>query len=184
MKTAMKVIGIVIGILLILGGISCMLTPAATYLTLAWVAGFSMIVDAIGNIATWFAKKKDRMADSWDLAGAIASLIFGIILVSSAAAQVLTAVIMVNIVAVWIIVKGIIRIVAAVRLRQLRKALDAQVLGRNWGKILAMGILMTVCGIFCLIDSGILMVVIGIAVGIAIISSGVNLILFVTATPQ
>ena len=101
-----------------------------------------------------------------------------------AAAQVLTAVIMVNIVAVWIIVKGIIRIVAAIRLRQLRKALDAQILGRNWGKILAMGILMTICGILCLIDSGILMVVIGIAVGIAIISSGVNLIMFVTAKPQ
>ena len=184
MKTAMKVTGIVIGVLLILGGISCMLTPTVTYLTLAWVAGFSMIVDAIGNIATWFAKKKDRMADGWDLAGAIASLIFGVILVSSAAAQVLTAVIMVNIVAVWIIVKGIIRIVAAIRLRQLRKALDAQVLGRNWGKILAMGILMTICGILCLIDSGILMVVIGIAVGIAIISSGVNLIMFVTAKPQ
>ena len=45
----MKILGIALGILLILGGIFCVLTPAMTYLTLAWVAGISMVVDAIGS---------------------------------------------------------------------------------------------------------------------------------------
>ncbi|MBD5101899.1 MAG: hypothetical protein HDT27_04225 [Subdoligranulum sp.] len=179
----MKILGIALGILLIIGGISCVLTPTMTYLTLAWVAGISMAVDAIGNIVTWYAKKKEGMADGWDLAGAIVSLIFGIVLVSSAAAQVLTAVIMADIVALWIIVKGIVRIVAALRIRKVRKALDAQLLGRNWGKVLAMGVLMTACGILCLMDSTILMIAIGIFVGFSIISSGLNLIIFVTAKP-
>ncbi len=180
----MKILGIAMGILLILGGISCILTPAATYLTLAWVAGISMVVDAVGNIVAWYSKKKEDMADGWDLAGAVISLIFGIILVSSAAAQMLTAVIMANIVAVWIIAKGIVRIVAALKIRKIRKALDAQFLGRNWGKVLAMGILMTVCGVLCLIDSSILMIAIGIFIGFSIISSGINLIAFVTAKSE
>lgn len=111
-------------------------------------------------------------------------MIFGLVLIGSAAAQVLTAVIMAYIVACWIIVKGIIRIIAAIRLHQIKKALDTKILGRNWGKIMAMGIMMTVCGILCLIYPSILMVAIGIFVGISIISSGINLITFATAKPE
>ena len=44
----MRISGIVIGILLILGGISCVLAPSMTYIALAWVAGISMAADAIG----------------------------------------------------------------------------------------------------------------------------------------
>lgn len=74
----------------------------------------------------------------------------------------LTAVIMAYIVACWIIVKGIIRIIAAIRLHQIKKAPDTKILGRNWGK----------------------MVAIGIFVGISIISSGINLITFAMAKPE
>lgn len=74
----------------------------------------------------------------------------------------LTAVIMAYIVACWIIVKGIIRIIATIRLHQIKKALDTKILGRNWGK----------------------MVAIGIFVGISIISSGINLITFAMAKPE
>lgn len=181
---AMKILGIAIGVLLILGGVSCIATPAMTYIALAWVAGISMVADAIGNIATWQSKKKERMADGWDLFGAILSLLFGVALIVSTAAQVLTAVIVAYIVAFWILVKGVVRIIASLRIRRIRKAWGATLPGRSWGKILALGILMTVCGILCLIYPGILMIAIGVFVGISILSSGVNLITFAVTKPQ
>lgn len=184
MKRTMKIVGILIGIVLILSGISCVFTPGLTYLTLAWVAGISMVADAIGNIVTWSAKKKEQMADGWDLAGAIISLIFGIILMSSALAQVLTAVITAYIVAVWMVAKGIIRIISSLRVRKIRKALDAKILGRSWGKVLAMGVLMTICGVLCMGYPYVLMIAIGIFVGISIISSGINLIIFASAKAE
>lgn len=184
MKKTMKIVGILIGIGLILGGISCIFTPGLTYLTLAWVAGISMVADAIGNIVTWSAKKKEQMADGWDLAGAIISLIFGIIIMSSALAQVLTAVITAYFVAVWMVAKGIIRIISSLRVHKIRKALDAEILGRSWGKVLAMGVLMTICGIFCMVYPYALMIAIGIFVGISIISSGINLLIFASAKAE
>ncbi len=178
---AMKTIGIIIGVLLIIGGISCMVTPSMTYVALAWVAGISMVADAIGNIATWSSKKKEKMADGWDLLSAFISLLFGAVLISSTMAQILTAVIMTYIVAAWIIVKGVIRIIASLKIRQINKALGAKSAGRSWVKILALGVLMTACGILCMVHPGVLMSAIGIFVGISIISSGINLITFASA---
>lgn len=106
------------------------------------------------------------------------------ILMSSALAQVLTAVITAYIVAVWMVAKGIIRIISSLRVRKITKALDVKILGRSWGKVLAMGVLMTICGIFCMVYPYVLMIAIGIFVGISIISSGINLLTFASAKAE
>ncbi len=67
---ASKVITIILGAVMIVTGVYCLLTPAITYLSLGYIVGFNMVLDAIGGIATWSDRKKKGAADGWTLAGA------------------------------------------------------------------------------------------------------------------
>ena len=59
---ARKVLTIILGIVMVLTGIYCIFTPAATYMTLGWVIGFSMLLDAVGKICAWAEARKFGMA--------------------------------------------------------------------------------------------------------------------------
>ena len=87
MRTSFKIVSVIFGILMIASGIYCLATPGITFLAVGWIIGFNMIADAIGNIITWKDRKDEGMADGWTLAGAIVSLIFGIVLLGSNAMQ-------------------------------------------------------------------------------------------------
>ena len=74
MKTGVKVLSILLGIVMIICGTYCLISPGLTFLAIGWIVGFCMIVDAVGNIATWNARKKLGIADGWTLFAAILSL--------------------------------------------------------------------------------------------------------------
>lgn len=67
MKTGVKVLSILLGIVMINCGIYCLISPGLTFLAIGWIVGFCMIVNAVGNIATWNAWKKLGIADGWTL---------------------------------------------------------------------------------------------------------------------
>lgn len=58
---------------MILAGVYCLLQPAMTYMTLGYVVGVNMLMDAIGNVLLWHERKKEGSADGWALAGTLAS---------------------------------------------------------------------------------------------------------------
>ncbi len=116
------------------------------------------------------------MSSGWELAGAIASLVFGIILIGSTAMQLIVDMTIVYLAAIWLIVVGVIRIMVALRIHKVRKALDAEILGRRWWLILIAGILLIVCGVLSLFNPTGLIVAIGINFGLNIIIAGANMI--------
>ena len=66
-----KIIAIIFGILMVIGGISCMFTPMLWALGgLGYVVGFPMIFDAIGRFMEWYDLRKTQEADGIMLAGA------------------------------------------------------------------------------------------------------------------
>jgi uncharacterized membrane protein HdeD (DUF308 family) len=111
MRTSFKIVSVILGILMIASGIYCLATPGITFLAVGWIIGFNMIADAIGNIITWKDRKDEGMADGWTLAGAIVSLIFGIVLLGSNAMQLSVDLFVAYMAAIWLIVIGILQIV-------------------------------------------------------------------------
>ena len=83
MKNLYKIVALIFGIIMIGGGIVCLASPELTFLTIGWIVGLAMVADAIANIVTWGARRRAGQADGWTLAGAIVSLVFGIVLLTS-----------------------------------------------------------------------------------------------------
>ena len=54
----MKVITIILGVLLAIGGVYCMFAPIATYATIGWLIGASMVIDGVARIVMWSELRK------------------------------------------------------------------------------------------------------------------------------
>ena len=175
MKAA-RVFSVILGVLMIVGGLFCSFTPGLTYLTLGWLVGFSMIFDAIGRFVGWWRARKVGEADGWMLVGAILSAVFGFFVVNNAALQLGVNVFIAYYAAIWLLIRGIIVICIAWKIRRLHKEWDTKMLGTHWYLPLIIGILTTLFGILSLMNPVIIAAGIGVFIGLGIISSGANMI--------
>ena len=166
----------ILGAVMICMGVYCLFTPAMTYLSLGYLVGFNMALDAVGNIVTWFDRKSKGTADGWTLAGAIASLAFGVAMLGSAVMQLAVDMMIVYIAAAWLVIIGAIRIVHASKLRKIHKEFNTHILGKRWWVIMLTGVLLVLCGALSFANPTGLMVAIGINFGLNIITVGASLI--------
>ncbi len=166
--TGKRVLTIILGILLIIGGIWCMITPLSTDMALVWVFGVFMFVQACGELSTYSERKAAGYADGFSLAMSIISLIFGLILIFSWRMDIAAAEVLLFFVFFWLIVGGVMTIVGAVQAKG--------VLGISpvWGVI--MGIIMILAGFFGVVHPVIGAISIGIIAGIDIVVAGIQLI--------
>lgn len=178
MKTSGKIIVIVIvmGVLMVASGVYCIAVPGLTFLALGWVIGFNMILDAVGNICTWGGRRELGLADGWTLAGAIASLCFGIILIVSETMQLAVELFVAYTAALWLLLIGLFRIVRSSHLHRIHKEFDTRVMARNWWVVMLTGILMVIVGVMSFMNPAIAAVAIGTMVGVSIFFAGVNLL--------
>ena len=172
----LRAISIVLGIFLVFMGFDCMFTPDLTFSTLAWIVGFTMLINAIGDLCTYSDKKMLGLANGWDLTGSVLSLIFAIVLVFSNMMQNLVNTWIIYLVAIWLMVMGISRIISAVKLHNFRKDLPAPLKGDRWLITLIAGIVLIVAGIFGCIYPGAVASTIGILMSIFIIVTGLGMI--------
>ncbi len=169
-----RILAIFLGVLMIIGGTYCLMSPGITYVFLIWIIIASMLASSISGIATWSARKKAGVASGWDLAGSIISLIFAIILIASFAMRFTTMVVLLYMVMAWMIITGITRIVQAFSLRSMFQSGDG--VGRNWGWILCLGVLMVLAGMFGFAEPLTAAITIGIIIGVNLIVHGVELL--------
>ena len=172
-----KLVTFIFGVLMIILGTFCLFNPTITYMTLGYIIGVNMVIDAIGNIVLW-AEKETESDDGFVLASAIISLVFGIILIGSTALQIIVDMAIVYLAAIWMIVLGIIRIIFAIRFYRIKKILDVKSIKRRWWIILIFGFLLIICGIVSLFNPTGLIIAIGINLGLSIIVAGANMIAF------
>ena len=110
----MKVVTIILGVLLLVGGIYCVFTPVATYAAIAWLIGLSMVVEGVASIITWSEARRLGLANGWTLAGSIISLVLGVFLLGSYFLRFAVDMFIAYLIAIWLIVAGVTRIVAAI----------------------------------------------------------------------
>ena len=172
-----KICSIILSIIMIILGVYCIFTPDITYLSLAYIIGISILFDAIGKIVNWWHYRKENdLSDSWLLLSGILSCIFAVILLSDGLFQFALDMTIVYMIAIWILITGIIRIIRSFKIRKIYKKTD--LIGRRWWIVLTFGIILSCVGILSLFNPMLLIVTIGINIGLAILISGCNMLTF------
>lgn len=168
----MKVITIIMGVLLVVGGIYCIMTPVATYSAMGWLIGLSMVVEGVASAITWNERRKLGIASGWSLAGSIVSIILGVFLLGSFALQFAVDVFIAYLIAVWLIIAGVARVVAAISARNSQD----QAYASTWAIQLVLGVLIVILGILYIFNPLSAMIGVGLLMGMSIVAVGVELI--------
>ena len=171
--TARKTLFVILGILMILAGITCFFTPVETSSVIPFIFGLAMVIDGIGRIIAWFSIREYAPRSGWVLASSIISLVFGLILTTSPMLQ------------MWILALGIIRIVHAFHLLKIKREspdfVFGEMIGSNWWVALILGLLLGVLGVIVILNPLLGLGVIGVVVGCGMITAGINLIFLSTS---
>ena len=172
----MRIVSIIMGVLLLVGGVYCMLTPIATYAVLSWLIGLSMVVEGIGSVILWNELRKEGLSSGWMLAGAIISILLGVFLLGSYAAQFALDVFIAYFIAIWFVVGGIARIVTALSARTQQNQVAYGATQTSWVALLVLGIISVILGILCLFNPLAIVIGFGFMLGLSIAFTGVGLI--------
>ena len=184
MKKIAKILTFIFGILMIVAGISCLFQPAYTSLILGFALGLSMVFNSVGGFINWHNEKKEGNADGWMLASAILSAVFGFFVLNNIIIQGIVDIIIIYYFAAWLLCHGILDIILAFRIRRFHKNFKTEKIGTHWYIRLCLGILICVFGVICLVKPLIMASIIGVFIGLGIISAGANMITLATTSKK
>lgn len=102
------------GVIAVIFGVFAMLRPLAAAIGLAWACGVMALAEAVISVFALFDRQAG-ISKGWLVLYAIASLIFGLLAVSNPFA---TAGALLMLLAAWLLVSGVYRIVFAIRVRK------------------------------------------------------------------
>lgn len=159
-KWLMLVSGLLIAIL----GITMLFTPLENLITLAVFIGISMLISGISEIVNFFSEDKDYRS-GWLLTSGILSTLFGLWTVIGSGTSALVS-LMPFIFAVWVMSSGILRIVGSITLKDVGE--------KQWGWLLAFGILGTILGFILLFSPLLSAVIVAYTIAFMLISHGLN----------
>lgn len=166
MKKAMKWVGVILGVLMVVLGLYGTFRPVMFFASLGWLIGIAVVASGFDGFAAWWAGRKDKSASVWDLLLAILSIVFGVLLLCNVGLRILTDELLVTLFGVWILVAGVVRIVNAVTLRP-----------RMWGLLVVLGVVLVIGAIVSLMHPLFTMLSIGMFVAFNFIFQGANLII-------
>ncbi|MBQ9359918.1 MAG: DUF308 domain-containing protein [Lachnospiraceae bacterium] len=160
----MTLVGIVLGVILIIGGFSCMATPMATFLSTGYYMAILLLVFGICGIIRVITKKGHAL----DLITGILAVIVGIFSLIRPGSVLIFDGMLLYFVAFWFIVRGVSNIVIAFGVRKEAK-------GWFWG-VLA-GILGIILGCLSFAYPLITALTTGILIGLFFIEAGIDMIM-------
>lgn len=159
----MTVVTIILGILLMALGASCMFTPFATFLAAGYIIGIMLFVYGIFALVRAIQTKAGALA----YVTSILAVIVGFIAVFRPGGTLIMDYLMLIFIAVWFLIQGITSIYMSIKLRYEKK---------NWGLGIVSGIFGIAAGILSFIYPGAEVFAVGILIGIFLLEAGLNLI--------
>lgn len=171
-----KVLVMLLGILILICGVYSLLTPLSTFLVTGYIVGVLILCDAVANIIAWFETKKYANISGWYLVSAIISAIFGIIIIANVRMQFAVDMAIVYIVSAWIVALAISRINLAIRLKRVNDALPNFLKNSRWIGLILVAILMIIFAIVCMMQPGIMSVLLGTLISWVMIFNGLTLV--------
>ncbi len=174
--TVQKVLAIIFGVFMIVGGLYCMFTPTATFLTLGWCIGLTAIFNAIGYFSLWWQIRNTEASNALLLVASILSLVFGILVLVYPSLQIGIDIFIAYFLACWLIAEGIILIARAFKLHKYSNGLIGQIVNIHWYVPLCLGILTTLIGCLCVANPDIVVTSVGFFIGLSIIFMGADIV--------
>lgn len=163
MKTFLKVLWVIAGIVLILGGCAAFFKPFKAFVVTEVILGAALIISGIVSIIAYIRTQKHMLGAGWILAEGILSLILGLLICFSKYSNGLFAITVSTFLGLWLLFSGV---------SQMIRSFDLHKLGAHgWGWITAWGIICIIGGVAVFCNPVIT------AVGTASFLSGIVLIL-------
>lgn len=161
----MQIFMIILGGILILGGLSCMVTPIMTVMELGYFLILLLLVYGIARIVRSVASKDYGL----DFVLGILSVILGILILVVPGLKAMTTGMLLYIMAGWFGVQGIVSIFRALEI----KKNDG---GSMWIWGICSGVLCILMGLYSAVHPIVLALTMGLMVGFYFIVSGINII--------
>ena len=164
----MTVVSIILGVLLVICGFSCMFTPIATFLATGYYLLILLLVYGIFGIIRYFQKQSTPL----NLIVSILAVIVGILCLIYPGTSLEINGLILKLIAVWLIIQGVVNIVTSVTAREEQS-------GWIWGVIV--GILGILVGIYSFAHPGVEALTIGVLIGLYFVEAGFDMIVMGSA---
>ena len=161
----MRILSIIIGVLLIAAGIYCLCNQDVAAMSAGIVLGLLMLIAGIVEIVIFAGTSRFILGSGWLLLDGVLTVVMSLFLLFN---QWFTMMSLPILFTVWLLFSGVSRFVSA---------FDLKALGmRGWGWILALGIVLLVFGVICMMDPWVSVVAVGVTVGLVFILEGIGTI--------
>ncbi len=161
----MRILSIIIGVLLIAAGIYCLCNQDVAAMSAGIVLGLLMLIAGIVEIVIFAGTSRFILGSGWLLLDGVLTVVMSLFLLFN---QWFTMMSLPILFTVWLLFSGVSRFVSA---------FDLKALGmRGWGWILALGIVLLVFGVVCMMDPWVGVVAVGVTVGLVFILEGIGTI--------
>ncbi len=164
----MSILSIILGVLQIIGGVCCMITPFATFLSAGFMIAIAMFIYGIFGVVRFFRKESGAL----ELISSILAILVGVIAVVRPGSTLVIDGFVLNMVSAWLLVKGLIDIIVSIQVRN-------QIKGWGWG--IAAGVLSIIAGVLSFLNPTITALTVGVLMGLYFVESGIDMIVFGTA---
>lgn len=169
----MTVLFVILGILLLAGGFSCMFTPLLTFMNAGYFVVILIVAFGIAGIIKAIAEKRFRV----NFVFSILSVLLGIIMLAFPGYLLFAETVMLMLTAVWFVVMGIITIATSVTVT---KAVGSKI----WILQLISGILAVLVGGYSFFQPMVMALSVGMLIGIFFIETGITLMFSGTITKE
>ena len=161
----MRILSIITGALLIAVGIYCMCNQDVAAMSAGIVLGLLMLIAGIVEIVIFAGTSRFILGSGWLLLDGVLTVVMSLFLLFNHWFTMMSLPILFT---VWLLFSGVSRFVSA---------FDLKALGmRGWGWILALGIVLLVFGVVCMMDPWVSVVAVGVTVGLVFILEGIGTI--------
>ncbi len=159
----MVILSIILGILLIIAGVSCAFTPLGTFMAAGYLICIVMLIFGIVGIVRGFQKK----ATALEVVVSVLALIVGIVALFRPGDKLVLDTIVLYLLSAWFVCVGVVSIVESVQDR-----------GSGWVLGLIIGIICVILGLYSFVHPMFTAVTAGILIGFFFIGTGISLISF------
>ena len=161
----MRILSIIAGVLLIAAGIYCLCNQDVAAMSAGIILGLLMLIAGVVEIVIFAGTSRFILGSGWLLLDGVLTVVMSLFLLFN---QWFTMMSLPILFTVWLLFSGVSRFVSA---------FDLKALGmRGWGWILALGIVLLVFGIVCMMDPWVSVVAVGVTVGLVFILEGIGTI--------
>ena len=161
----MSILSTILGVLMIVGGVCCMLFPLPTFLSAGYMIAIMMFIYGVFGIVRFVRKESGVL----ELISSILAIVVGVIAIVNPGGALAIDGLVLKMVSAWLVVKGFINIIVFIRERN-------EIKGWGWG--VAAGVLSIIAGVLCFIHPIITALSLGIMMGLFFVENGIDMIVF------